>query len=42
MDHLINLHSQKALLHVLDLVVVVMMNSEKCEAYIQRIMELSE
>lgn len=42
MDALVDLHSQKALLALIDLVIVVMLNSERSEQYIESIMDLSE
>ena len=41
-NSLVDLHSHKALLMVLDLVVVAMLNSDRCEDFVQRIMSLSE
>jgi len=41
-DQLVDMHSQKALLVTIDLITVVMLNSERSEDYIQRIMNLSE
>lgn len=41
-DQLVDMHSQKALLVTIDLITVVMLNSENSESYIQRIMNLSE
>jgi len=41
-DQLVDIHSQKALLVTIDLIIVVMLNSEQSENYIERIMSLSD
>jgi hypothetical protein len=41
-DQLLDLNSQRALLVTIDLILIVMLNSEKSEEYIECIMALSE
>ena len=39
---MVDMHHQKSLMVVVDLIVIVMLNSDNYENYIQRIMSLSE
>ena len=41
-SQIIDLHAQKPLLVTIDLIMIVMLNCEKSEHYIQKIMDLSE